>query len=159
MLKAKKRLPASTRFFRKLALGRCEILWFCLLFSFVFMISGCAPRGESAPVEEVYEKAAIRFQRSLEQAPAQVAALELASLGSHVEKFLTDGAQKEVLYERLQTLIKNAGYTNRPAFTELIVQLGEDGNVEHKAQRYLLASRVFHTIASELESTGFQVEG
>ncbi|MEZ4754503.1 MAG: hypothetical protein R3A13_09390 [Bdellovibrionota bacterium] len=136
------------------------------LFLFVSLIflSACAPRGESHTLEQVLKSSQDRYAAASEQAGALKVANVLNQTKQHLEDLLTDenAEQTKTIYETanlLSELSTKAGYTSRPAMTELINQyreLGQLGQAESD-QLTLLVSRTYSALASELETTKFQL--
>jgi hypothetical protein len=127
-------------------------------------LSACAPRGESKSLAEVLETAKERYALVKDEAksPKVVEALKsvLAELES-VEKargVLAESSADKVALT-LNGLIEHAGYTSRPAMTELMNQylyVSEHG-AENADATLLLASRTYSLLASELETTKFAI--
>ena len=143
-----------------------------------WFITGCQPRGETKTVREIVELSQERYAAvgsELTSLSPDVSSA-LGKVTSHLESLLGAvskqegavdirelGARPVEVATLLEQLLTRAGYTARPALDQLSQQyrmLGSTG--EHAvsaATLELLVSRTYGTLASELESTKFRVEG
>jgi hypothetical protein len=131
---------------------------------FALAFSACAPRGESKSLTEVLEAAKERYAlvKDVSTSPEVTDSLkavltELDAVENSKGVLATSNANKLAL--TLNGLIEHAGFTSRPAMTELMNQYLHVA--EHGAQNadatLLLASRTYSLLASELETTKFGV--
>lgn len=126
----------------------------------------CAPRGESHSLSQVLESAKFRYAKVQQvQVPGdlmpnlQVLVGSLESLlKNSVSSAKSDAKQ---VASAIDILVGHAGYTNRPAFGELLYQYlaisnGETSRVSDATIK-LLVSRTYSLLASELETTQFKI--
>jgi len=143
---------------RSVSLGLLAIL--CLS-----ILSACAPRGETRTLDQIYKSASDRFDKSLARSSSDEINQKLKQLSAQVRGF-NSGEQLEAagsISEQLMTLTGRAGFTSRPALTEIQRQyqhIAQIGSAEalSDAQRKLLAARTLSILAQELETTAFQVQ-
>ncbi len=146
----------------------------------LLVASGCAPRGETKSLDEVLGLARERFtsvqkrvpsgalsaeaSKSLDQAMKAIdGALAASSIGEQA-------AQAKSLESAFSDLLPNAGYTSRAALTEVKKQYGQIAEqvsaevaglppaADQVAKVKLAAARAYTILASELETTGFNLE-
>jgi hypothetical protein len=134
--------------------------------------SGCY-RGESKSVDEIFSTALERFQsynlltvETKARAPLQAVEKNLIALAETEEnKAIYD--QIRGVIDSLRILIPGAGYTSRPALSEIVDQYFnilnnpkfENSNLtvqDHKIIK-LLAARTFFILESELNSVAFKL--
>lgn len=134
----------------------------------VLTVISCAPRGESKSVDEVLAIQRSKFTEQRDGANLSgPVKQELDSVAAGLETLsqLKKGEAVEPLAvkvsEGLTVLISDAGYTSRPALSELISQyrvLSADQASENGgAAVKLLVARTYSALASELETTKFQL--
>ena len=135
-----------------------------LLVLTIISVSACAPRGESKTLEEVLQLSQDRYSEASEEAGSVKVAGVLKQTSRHLESLLGGDptGQSKLMYETanlLSDLTQNAGYTSRPAMTELVNQYRELGHIgrAERDQVALLVSRTYSILASELETTKFQL--
>ncbi len=139
-----------------------------ILFGLLFL-AACQPRGETKSLDEVVSLARQRYGQSYEKASSQLdpaVSQSIARVQKSLEMIIAFGATAPLgEYAReveggLQELQYKVGYTTRPSLAELIKQyrfMGaeKEGGPPSAAAAKLLASRTFHLMASELETTRF----
>lgn len=126
----------------------------------VFSLISCAPRGESKSLTEVYKAEMDRYSETFQAKPvADLATLD-ATLKS-ISKDLSSSKQKDLqmVVSELDKLITKAGYTSRPALTEIRNQyehlaVSNNGN---KAAVTLLLARTYSLLADELSTVAFSL--
>lgn len=130
----------------------------------VLMFSGCAPRGETITLDEVFEKAKSRLiNAELEQdgeLPEAVANLKMT-----LDRVLatsesgTQGSARVYVdtSETIDVLIPRAGVTSRAALNQLSRQFRSLADQHHVTadQAKLIVARTYNAVASELETTKF----
>ncbi|MCB0317678.1 MAG: hypothetical protein KDD56_02910 [Bdellovibrionales bacterium] len=128
------------------------------------VFTACAPRGESKTLEQVLKSSQERFSKANQRAGTVVVADVLSQTKDHLETLLSQqvNGQDKLMYETANLLAKlteNAGYTSRPAMTELVSQYRELGHIGNAGQNEvtLLVSRTYSILASELETTKFKL--
>lgn len=141
-----------------------------LLFTGVLVcgINGCAPRGESHTVEEILSDArkgylsvfVARSGNYKDQLTSLARSLDkLAGLGGGGDAKAVSGG----IADALQGLIEHAGFTVRPAMTELINQYRVVANSSARdisigaPNLKLLVARTYTLVASELKTTQFKI--
>jgi len=141
-----------------------------LLFAGVSLcpVNGCAPRGESHTVDEILSDARRGYQ-SVVVAKAGNYKDQLTSLASSLDKLagIGGGGDAKVvsggIADSLQGLIEHAGFTVRPAMTELINQYrvvasSATRDVSIGAPNLkLLVARTYTLVSSELKTTQFKI--
>lgn len=132
---------------------------------------GCAPRGETNTLQEILSANKAHFRSVSSNAGEQTVAKALEDVASSLAQLETPTSARQVsadstkVVEQLSPLISKAGFTVRPALTELVNQyrmLGTGKVVEdHRAPGFpqvkLLVSRTYSLLASELETTRFML--
>ncbi|MDZ4785953.1 MAG: hypothetical protein SGJ02_07745 [bacterium] len=129
-----------------------------------FIVSGCAPRGETKTIEQLLSIAQDRMARAEVHHTSQVPQ-DVSTLKVSLEKALslTDTASiTKVMSEignTIGVLIPHAGMTSRASLNELSNQYKELAKVGNPTsdQVKLLVARTLHTVASELETTQFSL--
>ena len=130
-------------------------------------LNACAPRGENHSVDQVLSDAQAKFAMELKSS-ASPANDKVKSLSDSLEKFMTaaDVAQQKSLADALafslEDLITKAGYTSRPAMSELALQYqniakGSASEYFSKSSAKLLVARTYIMLSSELETTAFRL--
>lgn len=139
----------------------------------VVTLVSCAPRGETITLDEVLAKAERRYSELVVAAKVSPAAQPLfAAVTSQVKEVASklprnsqklaqeiDAAGLKDMGDDLAKIILHAGYTNRPALTEIAGQyraLSALPSVD-PAQLKLLVARTYSILAAELETTQFSV--
>ncbi|RMG42759.1 MAG: hypothetical protein D6719_05530 [Candidatus Dadabacteria bacterium] len=128
------------------------------------LLAGCAPRGETRTLDQVLESARGRFEKADRSSVAPEAGTQLSRIEGHLKRLADgEGAAEELnaVADELGSLIPMAGFTNRPALTELgnqYRQLSSSSNRSSGAIR-LLVARTYRALASEIETTKFRVAG
>ncbi|MCB0329215.1 MAG: hypothetical protein KDD70_06115 [Bdellovibrionales bacterium] len=161
---------------------------FFFLFATVglFVFVGCAPRGETKTLDEVFQIAKQRYERGITESKASSETRErLLKIVSSFDEFVNAESEAQVknasqlISDEMQALIMNAGYTTRPALGEIVksyrglaypeerespVSTGGDGTSSEPAPyelnesaKKLLVARSYTALAQELETTSFQV--
>ena len=132
------------------------------------LVAGCGPRGESHTVEQILNDARVAYQTSSNKI-ATGDAVALKSLESSLDKLagIGGGGDAKVIANdvanTLTNLIVRAGYTARPAMSELINQyrsVAGDKSVSSSIgapNLKLLAARTYSLIAAELNTTQFKL--
>lgn len=142
-----------------------KIVYGMLLTSALIISSGCDsfPRGESQSLEDVVRNARQRYSevKSVEVPEAVAADLKaiLSALESMEKSKEVDAATFSDVAKALSSLLPHAGYTVRPAMSELMKQhlaMSNERKPGYTAS-LLLASRTYSVLATELETTGFQL--
>jgi len=147
--------------FRRIAFRRIALP---LLLLSTLVLAACAPRGETRTLEEIYDSSKARFEQSVSNASSTQLNQELNQLAEKVIGFQKDETIEIArdISEQLLALTSQAGFTSRPALTEIqkqylfISQLSSADNLS-EAQKKLLAARTFSILAQEMETTGFRV--
>lgn len=140
--------------------------YFAILF-LLLSIAACAPRGENKSIDEVFALQKQNF--------AQVAAAaqlkdpvsgNLREIAAQLERLALESEPAQVashskeIADAFVTLIPRAGFTSRPAMTELQSQflaVSQDGKALDQSSRKMLAARTYSALASELETTKFNL--
>lgn len=132
---------------------------------------GCSPRGESKTLDQVLALQKEKFDSASKSATPDTLSLvnnlgtQLERLGQgsigqgNIEQSSATPAKLEELANSLSLATDKAGYTSRPAMTELVAQyraLSLEKHVESNALRLLLA-RTYSILSSELETTRFSL--
>lgn len=141
--------------------------YFAIVVLVSLILTSCGPRGESKSVGEVLSIAQQEFNEQLEHAGA--AKEQIATVQRNLEVLINERSDRSGLSsaateisQQLSELTRHAGYTSRPALTELVNQFRElsvdaaAGNAQANRLR-LMASRAYATLASELATTKFSV--
>ncbi len=129
---------------------------------FIIFTAGCL-RGESRSLDEVFIAAKDRYaEASKTELPPEVSQtmervvvdLDKIAAGNSSDSLIT-----EVL-EGLSALLPHAGYTVRPALTEIRNQYVEllNGDDPSQQELRLLAARTFSTLEEELQGSRFSIE-
>lgn len=145
-----------------------NILRFPCAVALIFLLIGCAPRGESKSVAEIYEGSKERFasaSREFVATGASEAINQIDSLLSKMEADMSVSSAQQNSAEiatALNSLILKAGYTARPALGEIVLQYrliasGEKDRAPSESHLRLLMARTYRLLAQELETTRFQV--
>ncbi|MCS6894283.1 MAG: hypothetical protein NZO16_06960 [Deltaproteobacteria bacterium] len=123
-----------------------------------FVLISCQPRGESKSIKEVFDLARSRFEASLvgidEAKKAQLE--QISELLQDLVKY-TSTDDLKLVSENLSSLLAYANPTVRPALFEQIdtsLNFVEKGAIKSN-EAMLLASRIYHILSSELETTKF----
>jgi hypothetical protein len=128
-------------------------------------LGGCLPRGETKTLNEVVSIAQSRYAAtSKEGLPVDVS----SAITSIAENLSVLAAGDDVvavqpkivaLGEAIAGLVEHAGFTSRPALSELATQYrvlgGASADQLSAPQLRLLASRTYSALAAELETTRF----
>jgi hypothetical protein len=129
-------------------------------------LSACAPRGESKTLDEVFKIAKQRYA-SVQSVEVGAKAKEpLQTLVADLTKLESDKLPAD--YDKTATNIGNvltdlsfhSSYTTRPSLGELSKQfrlIGEKSSATNPAAVKLLVSRTYSLIASELETSKFNI--
>ncbi len=144
-----------------------------LLVSISALIFSCAPRGESKTLQEVFKNESERFEQvyALKQNEKSVknvaklvnllADLKDTTLDSQANKLKKAPEDFRIVkvVEEIDRILPSAGYTTRPALTELRNQYEHISTVDtvNKSAMVLLLSRTYGLLADELETVAFQV--
>jgi|GEM_PF-1239533 len=151
----------------------------------VWFLTGCMPRGETRTLEQILTSAKENYMRApttgvpdgsaiaLKAATTDLdglVAMSLAGSGpsdsgpSDSVQLKPDAIRKKVdsLASSMEILVRNAGYTARPALGELIreyqaMSVAPADSEISAATLQLLAARTYTLFASELDSTKFSV--
>ena len=135
------------------------------------LLSGCNPRGETRTLSEVLASAQEDFKAQLSNVGANADDVKgsIVEIQTNLEMLINEQSDRAALSKaaseigaELATLTSRAGYTSRPALTELSTQYRqlEADAAEGAAQLNrlkLMASRTYSALASELETTRFMV--
>lgn len=125
------------------------------------LLIGCAPRGEYKSTNELLTKAKQRYAKNFNQ--SSPVAGDLKTLTALLDNLVNDENQADAkeISEALRELNSKAGYTMRPALSEIILQyegIAQAQTLANKAGTLkLIVSRTYNLLASELESTGFKL--
>ena len=149
------------------------------------ILVSCAPRGETKSLEEVFQIAKTRYERSLSAVELTADTdSALSQLGDSMQELLqadtTDAVAKAAsrVEMLLGQLVVKAAYTNRPAIGELLkayrgltgdsgrevalsVSASDQGSATAATNietRKLLVARSYNALSQELETTSFRVE-
>ncbi|MCI5064875.1 hypothetical protein MRY87_04030 [bacterium] len=125
---------------------------------------GCAPRGETKTLDEVFQIAKKRYEESIVKSDASGAVQEqLLQLAADLNQFAAaegkDGSREQLapqISEQMATLLQSAGYTTRPAFGALLKSYRTPPKTQRA--RRLLVARSYTALAQELETTSFLVK-
>jgi NAD(P)-dependent dehydrogenase (short-subunit alcohol dehydrogenase family) len=160
----------------------------CLI-SLILIATGCAPRGETKSLDEILQIAKSRYETAIVKSKApELVRGELVKLIKNFEAFVNDSNDQSSVRQAasaisgiLDMMVSNAGYTTRPAMTEIsrtyrgvaypdqkdvlttITENTTQAAVENpvalpgQATRKLLVARTFSMLAQELETTSFRV--
>lgn len=127
-----------------------------LIFVAIVSFSSCAPRGESKTLSEIFEIQQNAFNTALTKSvnvPGEVK--ELAKiLPMQIDEF-----NPSKVINSIDKLIGKAGYTVRPAMTELRNQYKhlESNKKVNSAAVKLLVARTYSIFAEELNTTSFRL--
>lgn len=140
-------------------LNLVRVLVVALIFS--LMVTGCAPRGESKSLDEVYQLAKARYSKVQNTETPEHVSPVLTKLVENLNAAGKNG-QMDVtgVAGGLADLSNHASFTNRPAFAELAAQyraLSSSKDKANPAGIKLLASRTYSLLASELETAKFRL--
>lgn len=136
--------------------------------SFSLLVTGCGPRGESHTVEQILNDARVAYQTASGKV-ATGEATTLKTLQGSLDKLagIGGGGDAKVIAnevaDSLTNLITRAGYTARPAMSELIHQYRSVAGDSSSASSIgapnlkLLAARTYSLIAAELNTTQFKL--
>lgn len=159
-----------------------------LLFSALFAF-GCAPRGETKTLDEVLRLAKFRYDDAVERSSLSGEVEEaLSEIEGHLSTLEERAGESEdrVAYlstaraidAGLQKLVRNTGYTTRPAFGEIIRQYQSLAYADKDRERLtsvsndaepsewefsssavkLLVARTYTLLSQELETSEFRVK-
>lgn len=130
-------------------------------------LSACAPRGETSSLTQILEAEKNRYRVASQGIPQSDVGTKVTSVSGKLQELetLKDAAavasRSSEVAELLSDIVPHAGYTSRPALSELMTQYRMIGTgtrtaeVTETAQVRLLVSRTYSALASELESTKF----
>lgn len=136
-----------------------------ITFSTLILLSGCL-RGESKSLDEVLKIAQDQFHKTSQQDVPPEVANALKTIQSNLENAIKNSNAQNMIgsvgqvSEELTEILPKAGYTVRPALTELRNQFLElSGNSSLTTEEIkLLASRTYSTLAQELETNKFGIK-
>ena len=150
-----------------------------LIAALIITASGCAPRGESKSLDEVLALARERFSAVQKSVPANAMAGEASKSLDQAMKAIEgivaasslgeQATQAKSVEAAFSELLPNAGYTSRAALAEVQKQYGQIANqvsaeaaglppaADQVAKVKLAAARAYTILASELETTGFNL--
>lgn len=135
----------------------------------VVLVTACAPRGENQSVDEVLNSQARTFKalnyadkvrpeinKNLGEIATKLETLSSGKISSEV------GTLSTQIAVMLTDLTNHAGYTSRPAMTELVNQyrsLSQDheSRAADQGALKLLVARTYSLLSSELETTKFSL--
>ena len=127
-----------------------------LLFILITLTLTACPRGEYENLESLLSIAKGRYQQT--QNISTPKRQEVAALATELDRLSAKNAAN--VAKQLEELLPSAGYTTRPALSELIQQyrlLAKNTSVA-PATLELISSRTYNLIASELEGVAFTIE-
>ncbi len=131
-------------------------------------IVSCGPRGESLSVDQILTVQKDKYSNHLNSSQVNSSLLSnLNGISAALDLISSEGGAKQVndkakvISENLSDLIVKAGYTSRPALSELVTQYrviaSGAGASDKPATIKLLVARTYSALASELETTKFQL--
>jgi hypothetical protein len=144
----------------------------CLTVVLACGLVGCGPRGETKTLAEILQIAKADFAEQfgngsvLSDTSTQA---QVSKIHSQLEALISDQSDRAALAKaasdiahELASLTSKAGYTSRPALTELATQFREMTASAEKGEAQLatlklMATRTYSTLASELATTKFSV--
>jgi hypothetical protein len=127
-------------------------------------LQGCL-RGETQTLQEILDASRSRYQYAVKSGSTQESLNEAAKLLAQLEKSSATtaiAADSKKLVDALTALTAHAGFTSRPALTELVDQyrvLAGKGATDRvtTSQVKLLVTRTYNALASEMEGTRFSL--
>lgn len=135
-------------------------------------VAGCAPRGETQTLSDILSQQQVRFRSAEIKAgnvPVKAQLEQLAQKLTSIENVQDPTALKPVTGElraALAALLPHAGYTVRPALTEIVNQyqalsegsaLTTDPSLAGSPEIRLLIARTYSVLATELETSKFSL--
>jgi PBP1b-binding outer membrane lipoprotein LpoB len=129
-------------------------------------LAGCAPRGETVSLEQAVKNELDRFQRVRRTNIPEEAREMVDATDNLLASLLRSPESTHELWqvsELLSKLTQKAGFTSRPAFTELAKQyrvLSSQVQAQNQINENgvaLLVGRTYSLLASELETTAFSL--
>lgn len=145
-----------------------RILSLVLSTSAVLFAAGCGPRGESHTIEQIFSDARAGYTDIASKASPEMKGT-LTGLTTSLDKLagqVSGGDVRQLsasLADGLTALQTKAGFTQRPAMTELIKQYrliasSTDAKlVAGAANLKLVAARTYSLLSAELTSTNFRI--
>ncbi len=128
-------------------------------------LNACAPRGETKSLDQVLELARDAYKSSPRSNLVGETGAQIDSLTSKLEQSINSGEDRQASFSEtasiLLALSSRSGMTSRAALGELASQFrtlsaAEKANITD-AQAKLLASRVYHLLAAELNGSSFRL--
>jgi hypothetical protein len=129
------------------------------------LLCSCAPRGENQSVDQVLKTQHDNFNSFARNASInEAAAANLKTLTDSLSKLEATedakamGPTSEAISDNISNLILKAGFTSRPALTELSNQyraISQNPDGANHAAVKLLMARTYSALAAELETTKF----
>ena len=132
-----------------------------LTITFITLLISCAPRGEYKSTNELLKKARARYAKNFNQ--SSTVASELQSLTALLDSLVNEqqASSAKEISDALRGLSSKAGYTTRPALSEIILQYQAIAQAQMMKNKEgtlkLIVSRTYNLLASELESTAFKL--
>ena len=138
----------------------------------VLMVSGCAPRGESQSLSDILDQSRERFRLAelkVGDSPIKAQLSAVSQKLNEIEKVQDPTILKPATTELkngLIALLPHAGYTVRPAFSEIVnqyqaisngSQITTDSALPGSPEVRLLVARTYTILASELETGKFSL--
>lgn len=141
---------------------------FLSILVFALSVVSCGPRGESLSVDQILTVQKDKYSNHLNAAQVNSSLLSnLNGISAALDLISSEAGAKQVndkakvISENLSDLIVKAGYTSRPALSELVTQYrviaSGAGSSDKPATIKLLVARTYSALASELETTKFQL--
>lgn len=126
--------------------------------------TGCL-RGESKSLDEIFQIAKSTYASSPKSDLPPEVSQQVDRVAQQLDAIAADMQGKDIttalnqISDGLSTLLPHAGYTVRPALTELRNQYLEltEGKSPTQQELKLLASRTFNTMGEELRTTKFGI--
>jgi len=149
-------------------MNRSSFIALCIATSAACLVSGCGPRGESHTVEQIFSDARAAYSQMSAQVAPDVNA-SLKSMVASLDKLAGQGGGGDArqisasLADGLTDLLPKAGFTQRPAITELINQYRQISAASGApltlgaANLKLVAARTYTILSAELTSTKFKI--
>lgn len=127
-----------------------------LLLVAIISFNSCAPRGESKTLKEIFEIQQNEFNSAL--AKSVNVPNEVKELAKLLPMQLVEFSPTKVIVN-MDKLINKAGYTVRPAMTELRDQYKHLSKAKkaNSAAIKLLVARTYSIVAEELNTTSFRL--
>ncbi len=154
------------QFAMKTTLSR--ILSLVISTSAVVLVSGCGPRGESHTVEQIFSDARAGYTKMASKASPDMNT-SLSGIASSLDKLAGQAGGGDVrqlsanLADGLTAMLPKAGFTQRPAMTELIKQYRQIATTSGTQvtagapNLKLVAARTYSLLSAELTSTNFRI--